>query len=88
MAGPVFGLSGFGNGEPYMNFPLEYPIFQFFYWLVNTPGVGGVIALLAGGGSILTYVLILRWIRQPDLDERDVYSYPTPALHNHDHETN
>ena len=26
-----------------MNFPMDYPIFQFFYWLVNTPGLGGIV---------------------------------------------
>ena len=69
-----------------MNFPMEYPIFKFFYWLVNTPGIGGVLALLAGSGSILSYSLVLRWITRPDPDEREIYSYPTPALHDHDSE--
>jgi hypothetical protein len=87
MAGPVFGLPGFSDGETDMNFPLEYPIFKFFYWLVDTPGVGSVLALLAGGGSILSYSLVLRWITRPDHDESEVYSYPTPALHDHDSET-
>ncbi len=67
-----------------MNFPMEYPIFQFFYWLVNTAGIGGVIALVAGGGSILTYSLVLRWIASRDADENEVYSYPTPAIHHED----
>lgn len=64
-----------------MNFPMEYPIFQFFYWLVNTAGVGGVLVLIAGAGSLLSYTLILRWIIQPDPDDIELYSYPTPALH-------
>jgi len=67
-----------------MNFPMENPVFQFFYWMVNTPGVGGVLALLVGTCSILGYTLTLRWIVR-ERGERDetVYSFPTPALHQH-----
>jgi hypothetical protein len=65
-----------------MNFPMEIPLFQFFYWLVNTAGLGGIVVGLVGGGSMLAYALTLRWIRSgADADERDTYSYPTPALH-------
>lgn len=69
-----------------MNFPMEYPIFQFFHWLVNTPGVGSAFAAAAGIGSITAYFLTLRHIRAAK-DERDVtYAYPTPALHRHEEE--
>ena len=65
-----------------MNFPMDYPIFQFFYWLVNTAGVGGVAAGLVAGGSILVYLLMLRWItRGSAARETETYAYPTPALH-------
>ncbi len=65
-----------------MNFPMQYPIFQFFYWLVNTAGVGGIAAALVGGGSVLAYTLTLRWIvRGGQVDDTETYSYPTPALH-------
>ena len=65
-----------------MNFPLENPIFLLFYWLVNTPGVGGIIAGIVGGGSLLAYGLTLYWIRAgAQVDERTTYAYPTPALH-------
>lgn len=67
-----------------MNFPLENPIFQFFYWLVNTAGLGGlavaliVITSVAAGGSAL------RWIaRGAQADEPEEYAYPTPAFHEH-----
>jgi hypothetical protein len=67
-----------------MNFPMQYPLFQFFYWLVNTPGVGGVTVALVGGGSLLTYALTLRWIHAgSQAKESDTYAYPTPALHEH-----
>lgn len=69
-----------------MNFPLEYPIFQFFYWLVNTPGVGSLIAALAGGGSLLYYFLTLRRIRAGKDERGETYTYPTPALHPHEEE--
>lgn len=68
-----------------MTFPMEYPIFQFFYWLVNTPGLGGVAVVLLGAGSLLAYGLLLLWIRRgAKADEADIYTYPTPALHRHE----
>ena len=70
-----------------MNFPMEYPIFQFFYWLVNTASLGGIAVMLMGGGSVLAYALTLRWIRLgADADERDTYAYPTPTLHHSESE--
>ena len=67
-----------------MNFPLEYTLFSFFYWLVNTAGVGGVLVGLLGGGSLLAYFLTLRWIsRGANVEEKEVYAYPTPALLGH-----
>jgi len=66
-----------------MNFPLENPFYQLAYWLINTPGLGGLAALAVGGISVLAYGLTLRWIalgaREPS---KEVYAYPTPALHN------
>lgn len=68
-----------------MNFPMEYPIFQFFFWLVNTAGVGGVFSILVGVGSLTAYSLTLRWIIQENSTIRqDTFTYPTPALHHHD----
>lgn len=68
-----------------MNFPMEYPIFQFFYWLVNTAGLGGIALAMVGGGSVLANFLVLRWIaRGGAVPESDTYSYPTPALHRHE----
>jgi hypothetical protein len=67
-----------------MNFPMQYPIFQFFYWMVNTPGVGSAIVALAGIGSLLLYFLILRKIRAAKDEPGATYSYPTPAFHQHE----
>jgi len=69
-----------------MNFPMQYPVFQFFHWLVNTPGVGSAIVALAGSGSLLFYFLTLRSIRAAKDEGRETYSYPTPALHEHGEE--
>ncbi len=67
-----------------MNFP-ENPLFEFLYWLINTPPVGGIAVILVGAGCILAYGLILHWIvRGREADEHETYAYPTPTLH-HDH---
>ncbi len=67
-----------------MNFPMQYPLFQFFYWLVNTAGLGGAAVAIVGGGSLLAYFITLRWIAQSgSADDADVYAYPTPTLHRH-----
>jgi len=44
-----------------MNFPDE-PLFRFFYWLVNTPGVGSAVVALLVGAAVTVFVLTLRWI--------------------------
>lgn len=65
-----------------MNFPMQYPIFQFFYWLVNTAGLGEVAVAIVGSGSLLAYFLTLRWIAHGGrTDDPETYAYPTPALH-------
>ena len=69
-----------------MNFPMQYPIFQFFHWLVNTPGVGSAFAAMAGIGSITGYFLTLRSIRAAKDEGGVTYAYPTPALHEHSEE--
>ena len=67
-----------------MNFPMDNPIFQFFYWLMNTPGVGGVVVILIVASSILIYAGALFWIaRGGQADEPETYTYPTSTLHQH-----
>jgi hypothetical protein len=65
-----------------MNFPMTQPIFQFFYWLVNTPGLGGVVLLILSLGTLLGAFSTLRWISEAGKgEESETYSYPTPTLH-------
>ena len=67
-----------------MNFPTQYPVFQFFYWLVNTPGIGSVFVGLAAVGAVTGYYLTLRHIRAAKDEHGKTYSYPAPALHHHE----
>ena len=67
-----------------MRFPLDNPFLEFLYWLLNTPGLGGlivgliVIIWIGAAGSAV------RWIARGALaDEPETYPYPTPALHEH-----
>jgi len=67
-----------------MNFPMDNPIFQFLYWLINTPGLGSLGVLLIAIASVAAYGTALRWIaRGAQADEPEEYAYPTPALHEH-----
>ena len=66
-----------------MNFP-DSPIFELFYWIVNTPGVGGLLVGLIVIISVSAAGSALRWIAQgAHADEVETYAYPTPALHDH-----
>lgn len=67
-----------------MNFPMDNPIFQFFYWLVNTPGLGGIVVGMIVTFSIGIYVGALYWIaRGAQAEESETYAYPTPTLLEH-----
>jgi hypothetical protein len=70
-----------------MNFPMEYPFFRFFYWLVNTPGIGSLIVALAGISSIAAYAFTLHSIHAAKDEPSETYTYPTPALYEHDENT-
>ncbi len=57
-----------------MNFPDEL-IFRFFYWLVNTPGVGSVFVGFVGVACITGATAALRWIVQgAKVDEEETYA--------------
>jgi hypothetical protein len=72
-----------------MNIPLDNPIIQFLFWLLHTPGLGGIAVLLVGSGSILAYTLTLRWIKAGgEVGEKETFAYPTPGLvHSHEVES-
>jgi hypothetical protein len=59
-----------------MNFPLEQPLFQFFYWLVNTAGVGSAVVGLLIGAAVTTFALTLRWIASAKDTGQESYPYP------------
>lgn len=63
-----------------MNFPLEVPILRAIYWMLNTPGVGGVFAVLLIGGLVSAFSLALSWIVRGARQDEDVYAYPTSTL--------
>jgi len=68
-----------------MNFPMTQPIFQFFYWLVNTPGLGGITLLLLIAGATIAAIGTLHWIKGKDqAKESETYSYPTRSLFHDD----
>lgn len=66
-----------------MNFP-DTEIISLLYALINTPTVGGVVVGVLATGIMLSVGITLRWIAQGgQVDEPEVYAYPTPALHSH-----
>ena len=65
-----------------MNFPMMQPIFQFFYWLVNTPGLGGIGLALIIGGVVIAAIATFLWINEGGKGkDLETYSYPTPPLY-------
>jgi hypothetical protein len=67
-----------------MNFP-ESSLFDWLYTLINTPGVGSLIAVMLAVTILIAVALTLRWIaRGAEADELEEYAYPTPALHHRD----
>ena len=64
-----------------MNFP-ESSFFDWLYTLINTPGIGSIIAVLLAASILIAVALMLRWrARGAEADEPEEYAYPTPALH-------
>jgi hypothetical protein len=67
-----------------MNFPLDNPIYHFLYWLVNTPGLGGLGVGFIIVACLSSFAAALRWIaRGAQADEPTTYAYPTSAFHDH-----
>ena len=70
-----------------MNIPMNYPLFQFLYWLLNTTGIGGLVVIALGGGSLLIYAFLIKWIvGGSQAKEQAVYPYPTPILYHKEEE--
>lgn len=63
-----------------MSFPTQYPIYQFFYWLVNTTGLGGIFVMLLTGGMLVAYLRTIVWIdRGRKVGDREGFAYPSAA---------
>jgi len=59
-----------------MNFPIEQPLFQFFYWMVNTPGIGSAAVGLLVATAVTLFGLTLRWIASAKDAEGGNYPFP------------
>jgi len=59
-----------------MNFPMDKPLFQFFYWLVNTPGMGSVAIALLVGAAVTIFFLTLRWIVSAKNESEEALPFP------------
>jgi len=67
-----------------MNIPPD-PILQFIYWLINTPGLGGLSVAAIILACLGSFAAVLRWIKAgAQADESATYAYPTSALHHRD----
>lgn len=67
-----------------MNFPMDEPIFQFLFWMMNTPGLGGLVVAMIVTTVVAICTRTLLWIVQgAKVVEAETYAYPTPALHFH-----
>lgn len=71
-----------------MNFPMDNPVYSALYWLLNTPGVGGITFVLLATFTLTICSRALIWITQgAQSPETETYAYPTPALlHNEEQE--
>jgi hypothetical protein len=70
-----------------MHIPMENPLLQFLYFLVDTPGLGGIAVAMVGSVSITAYFFVLRWIRNgAKAEEAETYTYPTPTLTHSKHD--
>lgn len=61
------------------------PVLHFIYWLINTPGFGGLAVSAIIFTCLGTFAVVLRWIAAgARADETSAYTYPTSALHHGD----
>ncbi|GAB4539932.1 MAG: hypothetical protein Fur002_05870 [Anaerolineales bacterium] len=59
-----------------MNFPIDQPLFQFFDWIVNTPGIGSAAVGLLVATAVAAFTLTLRWIVAAKDSEPANYPFP------------
>jgi hypothetical protein len=68
-----------------MNFPMDNLFYQFLYWFMNTPGIGGIIVVVEATLIAIVASLSFRWIHKgADAPEKEQFAYPTPALHHYE----
>jgi hypothetical protein len=61
------------------------PVLHYIYWLINTPGFGGLAVAAIILSCLGTFAVVLRWILAgAQADEPSTYTYPTSALHHSD----
>ena len=57
------------------------PILHSIYWLINTPGLGGLSVAAIILSCLGIFAAVLRWIAAgARADEPSTYAYPTSAL--------
>ncbi len=67
-----------------MNFPMDNPFFQFVFWVLNSPGVGGIAVGLIVLISVSIYTSTIVWIaRGAQANKPEIYTYPTSTLLEH-----
>jgi hypothetical protein len=67
-----------------MNVAPDLPILRFIFWLINTPGLGGVFLVVVTFTCVGSALAALRWIvRGAEADEPITYAYPTSTLFDH-----
>lgn len=65
-----------------MNLAPDTPILRFIYWLVNSPGLGGMAVSAIVLTCLASFAAALRWIVAGGrVADPVTYAYPTPALH-------
>ncbi|MDH5507043.1 MAG: hypothetical protein OEZ02_07455 [Anaerolineae bacterium] len=66
-----------------MIFP-DSALLAFIYWLINTPGLGGLAFITLAATILFSVSMTLRWISAGSAaPEPEQYAYPTTALHMH-----
>ena len=66
-----------------MSFPDE-PLFHYIHWLIDTPSLGGIVVVTLSGLAVALFVAAIFWVvLGAQVNEDEVYTYPTPTLLGH-----